>query len=395
MATASRQPSTSLTGVAKHLVDEGYGFDFFQAVRLLEKILPDHQAVGHAAPPAQEVARFRSRLSLEFPPSTIYEVRQPNERMPIPTMVVTFMGMFGITGVLPRIYTERLMTQERDSRHPERFALREWLDLFNHRFISLFFRAWEKYRFYIPYERREYALRDPDAFTQTMFSLIGMGFPSLRNRLRISVPETKDFRRVEKVLGRLDDLALLRFGGFFAHRPRNAVSLQTMLAAFLKTPVEVLQFQGQWLQLDDKAMSRMGDSDQNNSMGINAMIGDRVWDIQSKITIRLGPLSFERFMDLLPDKTPVPEMKTIFLVAHLVRLYVGLELDVDLQLILKAGEIPACRMGGGPSPMAARIGWNTWSCSQPRTQDGDEPVFPVEERVWVGEGIQVMVPGRN
>src|SRR5205823_4143592 len=82
-------------------------------------------------------------------------------------------------------------------------------DLFNHRFISLFFRAWEKYRFYVPYERGEYAKAEPDPFTLGLFSLVGMGVPQLRNRLRVSAWEEHDEGPRERVLARIDELALL------------------------------------------------------------------------------------------------------------------------------------------------------------------------------------------
>ena len=56
-------------------------------------------------------------------------------------MTMTFMGLTGPSGVLPRHYTDMMMRQQREGRGADRYALRDWLDLFNHRFISLFFRA--------------------------------------------------------------------------------------------------------------------------------------------------------------------------------------------------------------------------------------------------------------
>ena len=41
---------------------------FFQAVRLLERLLPDRAPVGGDAPPSREVVRFLTKLSLAFPP---------------------------------------------------------------------------------------------------------------------------------------------------------------------------------------------------------------------------------------------------------------------------------------------------------------------------------------
>src|SRR5262249_52742051 len=162
----------------------------------------ERRAVGRRGPPEAEVVRFRGRLALDFPPSAIHELKPPDDSVPAPAMTVAFMGMTGPSGVLPRHYTELMLRLDREVKGPERRALREWLDLFNHRMISLFYRAWEKYRFYIPYERGEYNAREPDAFTRCLFSLVGLGLPSLRDRLRVSCLEEKVGRPHERVLGR-------------------------------------------------------------------------------------------------------------------------------------------------------------------------------------------------
>src|SRR5262249_53650386 len=137
--------------VAERLFTEAYAFDFFQAVRLLERVQPQRRPVGRPGSPRDEIVRFRARLSLAFPPSPIYELIRPGENI-APAMTVNFLGLTGPSGVLPRCYTERLLIQDRDFRGPERYSLRAWFDLFNHRMISLFYRAWEKYRFHLFHE---------------------------------------------------------------------------------------------------------------------------------------------------------------------------------------------------------------------------------------------------
>src|SRR5262249_29186354 len=161
------------------------------------------------------------------------------------------------------------------------------------------------------FERSEFDRRDPDSFTLALFSLIGIGAPALRKRLTISTLELRERRPVEKLLGRLDDLSLLRYSGFLAHRPRNAVSLEAMLRSCLQLPVEIVQFQGQWLRLDQANCSALGQA--NVGMGINVIVGDRVWDVQGKIRIRLGPLTYAQFQAFLPDRAPTPKRKALFL----------------------------------------------------------------------------------
>ncbi|HWY88933.1 MAG TPA: type VI secretion system baseplate subunit TssG, partial [Gemmataceae bacterium] len=278
-------------------------------------------------------------------------------------------------------YTEMLM-RARDARGPERYVARDWFDLFNHRLISLFYRAWTKYRFWLPYERGEHALPDPDTFTEGLYCLIGLGNRSLRNRLRIAVrPPTEDLQR-ERVLARVDDRVLLYYAGVLAHRPRCALSLERLLEDYFGIPVRVLQFQGQWLRLDTTSQSQVGVEGGNNGLGMNVVVGERVWDIRSKIRIRLGPLSYERFVSFCPDQSAAPGRKDFFKLMHLVRLYVGPELMVDVQLILKASEIPRCKMLHTPSK-GPRLGWNCWLTRKPMQQDSYDAVFAGVDVTWV------------
>jgi type VI secretion system protein ImpH len=357
--------------VASRLFAEGFSFDFFQAVRHLEQLYPDRKPVGRASNPRDEIVRFQARVSLDFPPSAIHELTASAEDddAQVPRMVVAFMGMTGPSGVLPRHYTELLLRLRREAKGPERYALRDWLDLFNHRVISLFFRAWEKYHFTIPFERGEFGWRDQDAYTRCLLSLIGLGMPALQNRLRVLSRASP-----AKELGRIEDLSLLRFAGFFAHRPHNAVSLETMLAAYLRRPVRVQQFQGHWLKLDLANQSSLSPLGGNNGLGVNTLVGDRLWDVQSRIRIVIGPLDYATFQEFLPDHRPAPDRKKFFLLAQFIRLYVGPELDVELQLILKKEEVPGTQMGQRTG-MGARLGWNTWAKRKPLPRDAEEAIF--------------------
>jgi type VI secretion system protein ImpH len=369
--------------VEQRLFKEGYAFDFFQAVRLLEKLAPQARPVGRPGPPGQEVVHFRAHLALEFPASAIYEIeRQPAGRPQ--RMTVTFMGLTGFGGVLPTHYTQLLMQLERYGRRTQRTALRDWLDLFNHRLISLFYRAWEKYRFWRAFERGDHAGPEPDPFTRCLFSFVGLGLPALRNRLGVSLRVQEAGVPAERPLARVDDLVLLHYSGFLAHRPRCSVSLEALLADYFALPVKVEQFRGQWLRLDRASQSRMGAAaGANNRLGVNVVAGERVWDVQNKVRIRLGPLGYGRFTEFLPDRSPVALRKAFFLLSHLVRLYVGPELDFDVQLVLRAPEVPACQLNGPADGLGPRLGWNTWLCSRPPARDAGDAFFQGEELRWL------------
>jgi type VI secretion system protein ImpH len=359
------------------LFTDAPAFDFFQAVRLLERLTPDRKAVGRESLPQVEVVRFRSYLSLAFPPSSLHAIEPPDEDHPSIRVVQTFLGLTGPSGVLPRHYTQLLLDIGRDVKGPERRSLGDWLAMFDHRIVSLFYRAWEKYRFWVAYERGEAFRREPDAFTTAVFSLLGLGSPSLRGRMRVALPAVNE-EQTERVLGRIDDLGLLFHAGLFVQRPRSAIGLELLLADYFRLPVSIRQFQGQWLRLEPADQTKLGE---HGVLGIDAVAGDRVWDVQSKFRVRLGPLKLAEFEEYLPDRSPVSRRKSLFLLAKMVRLYVGPELDFDVQLVLAAAETPACRLGG--QGFGARLGWNTWVLSRSSERDADDASFTPDEFVFL------------
>ena len=354
--------------VLDHLKSAPFEFRFFQAVRLLTLAQRECPPVGLAADPAREPVRFAAHVSTAFPASELYDLVVPEAgaRLPVPRMTVTFFGLHGPQGVMPPHYTEAMI--DRDYAELGRKSLRDWFDLFNHRLTTLFYRAWERYRFAIPYERDRSAA---DPFRDALYALVGLGgtpvgkTTPLRGRLALRATGTPE---AAPALARIPDEAMLYFGGFMARRTRGAHGLQVMLGLYFGLPVEVLSFQGQWLRLEPSEQTRLSQGLGNNQLGLNTVAGNRLWDVRSKIRVRIGPLDRTAFDELMPDRTPVPRAKTLFLVMQMVRLYIGAELDFDVQLVLRAEEVPAC----GPG---ARLGWNSWALSAPAARDADDAVF--------------------
>lgn len=368
--------------IEESLLREGYNYDFFQAVRLLEQCREGAMPVGRDATPAQEAARFSAMLSFIFPPSSIYQIKPPVELTPVPEMTVAFMGLTGPSGLLPHHYTELLLRLERDSKHAERSALRHWFDLFNHRMISHFYRAWEKYRFFLAFERGEHLRDNPDSFTRAVSSLMGVGLPTLRRRLSLYVVDSSGIARQQQVepsepVAEVADSALFRYAGLLAHRPRTAKGLGAVLSDYFEMPVEVAQFHGQWLNLEPENQSQLVDGG-HCLLGGDAVIGRRVWDVEGMIRLRLGPLNYAEFTEMLPDPDPTPDRKALFLLQHLVRLYVGPTLSFDVQLTLNAKEVPLAQLGNPAAP-GSRLGWNSWIYSTPITEDKSDAVFASQE----------------
>jgi type VI secretion system protein ImpH len=240
----------------------------------------------------------------------------------------------------------------------------------------LFYRAWTKYRLPVTYERDE-GRRGQDLFTNVLLSLVGLGEAGLRDRLRVTTREKVVGVDRPRVLQQVPDLGLLYYAGFLAHRPRCAVNLEAMLQDYFGIAVRVLQFRGQWLRLDPANQSRFVPGG-NTQLGVNVVAGSRVWDTQSKFRLRLGPLRYAEFVELLPDRTPQESRKMYFLVCHLTRLFVGPAFDFEVQLVLRAEDVPACRLGEG-SAVAPQLGWNTWMVSEAYPNDAEDAVFEAAE----------------
>ena len=361
MATQGRREHSGLKG---ELLRTPERFEFAQAVRLLEHIGRERHkndptrawgGVGHDEAPRNEIVRFLAHASLRFPSGEISKVSEIDEAASRFEMVVTFLGLTGPSGVLPRHYTELLLERIKS----KDTSLRDFLDLFNHRLISLFHRAGEKYRIIADYERCR--LDDPegvpDLATRALYSLVGLGTEKLRNRLGIS------------------DEIFLHYSGHFAHKPRSAIALEHMLGDYLEFAVKVLQLQGQWLQLPNEDLavipSRLEPEGRNNRLGIDLVIGQRVWDIQSKIRIRTAPLRWVQFRSLMPDGMLLRPLSQV------VRFYVGEELDFDVQAVLRADAVPECQLNTEADP-GPRLGWNTWIRSAPFQRPVDDAVFSLQ-----------------
>jgi type VI secretion system protein ImpH len=358
--------------VLTRLFAEPYEFDFFQACRLLGRIQGGIHREGLGPP---EPARFRSRVTLAFPASAVHDLTPPDvsedrKRLLPPVMTVTFLGLYGTTGVLPRHYTHRLLEIDQYTRKDAGRPLRDWLDLFNHRWVWLFYRAWEKYRFWLPYERGEPQRDDPDAFTRALLAVCGLATGGLRDRVRVTLPPPTSGR--PETLAAVHDLGLLRFAGLLGQRRRNAWGLDVLLAQYFEVPVAVKPFQGQWLPLDPGSKTRLGAA--NSSLGRDAVAGERVWDVQGKFRLRVGPLTYRQFLDYLPDRRPVYQRKAFFLLSQVAKLYAGPEFDLDVQLVLKAAEVPRCELSADEAA-GPRLGWNCWLLTGPAKRDAEEAVF--------------------
>jgi type VI secretion system protein ImpH len=332
MATARRPQDldVSRSFLGQELREHPGRFEFFQAVRLMHRMLPRRGPVGRFVPPGREVVRFSSNNLLAFPTSQIQSLDW-SEDGPA-RMKVNFMGLTGPMGVLPRCYTELV----RDRNRAKDATLQDFLDLFNHRMISLFYEAWEKYRFFVTYERDE-----PDRFSRYLMSFVGLGTAGLERRQAVA------------------DESLLFYCGLFSLRTRSAAALEQVLGDYFDVPVEIEEFVGAWRALEPANQCRMeGGVPYSDQLGMGAIAGDEIWERQSRARIKLGPLSARQYLSFLPAGDAWEPLCAI------ARFFTGGEIEVEVQLVLQRADVPPCelREEGETAPL---LGWFSWIKSGP------------------------------
>jgi type VI secretion system protein ImpH len=299
-------------------------FDFFQAVRLVHRLQSGREMVGGFAQPVREALRFSVNNSLAFPAAQVADLDWADDGRA--RMNVNFMGLTGPMGLLPHSYTELIQERNRAKDH----ALQDFLDVFNHRSISLFYQAWEKYRFYVTYERGQL-----DRFSHCIMSLVGLGTPGLEHRQRLS------------------DMSLLYYSGLLSLQPKPALGLEQIIGDHFDVPVEIQQFVGAWHKLDPADQCGLEDDAYSDQIGQGAVAGDEVWDLQSRCRIKLGPLTARQYASFLPAGDAWEPLRA------LTSFYAGGEIEFELQLVLRSAEVPPCVLQGDGDGVQ-QLGWFSW-----------------------------------
>jgi type VI secretion system protein ImpH len=362
--------------LAEQLGAEPYRFEFFAALRVLARMSADPLAATDQSFSSQAILRFRAHQSLSFPASEIVNLEPDKSNARIQEMTVAFFGLTGPIGALPRPYSELVMQRVRKGD----FALRDFLDLFNHRLIQIFAAAGEKYRFYLTHEladarqrvrhrQGEQKLRGfllderprLDLFSQILLDLAGLGTPLARYK------NSMRDRAAPRLA--LADPTLRYFSGHLSQTHRSATALGQIVAEYFGLPCEIISFVGQWLQLplehqtcmrrrhaDIASFGPLGGRSPGVGpppvvgrspdptcgeprLGHNTVVGSRIWEVQGRFRIKLGPLTFEQFQTFLPVGDNYRSL------AHMARLFAGPTFDFDIQPVLAGPEAPWCQLG--------------------------------------------------
>lgn len=323
--------------VAEWLFAEGYRFEFYQAVSLLERLAATGISDGAGAEEDRDAVRFTSRVGFAFPASDVSAVAPPEGTSTPAHMGVNFLGLAGGLGPLPVTYTELILER---AWHKDT-ALRDFLDIFNHRLVSLMYRVRKLHRVGL-----DFTPPDQTPIARYLFALMGLGTPGLQGRLP------------------LPDRALLFYAGLMAQNSRSMAGLESLLGDYFQVPVRGQQFSGQWQHLEADQVTKIGVSGQHQALGRGTILGTRVWDQQGTFELHLGPLTLQEFLDFLPIG------RAFHPLCALTRLYVGQALAFRIRLALKAAEVPESRLSNTDGP---RLGWTSWL----KTREFPEDASPV------------------
>jgi len=259
----------------KHLINNGSQVDFYKAVFIIENQLKKHgleyRYVGYDSAPKLELVKFTATQKLGYPGNAITKLEEISYKDGLHrvNMQVSFMGLTGCAGALPQFYSELVMQRLRF----KDTTMRDFYDMFNHRLISLYYRAWKKYKPSLNHVNKD---KNKDPYTQIL-SLLSGGSNEHQ----------------------------LFFSGLYSRKIRNAADLQNILASYLSCDVTIKQMIGQWRPLKEQEQTCLASQTlyegRHARLGVDTVVGKRIWDISSQIEINIMAKNIDKARDLLPN----------------------------------------------------------------------------------------------
>jgi type VI secretion system protein ImpG len=319
MASSDRTAADDLSWAERLELDAG-SFDFRVALRRFESSHAGKPRLGEALRPADEPLRIGQEPSLSFEPSAITSFT-PERDQSVARLGVAFMGLWGPNGPLPTHLTEYARQRSRNAGDR---TLTSFVDIFHHRMLLLFYRAWAKAQPTVAMDRA------PNAFSLYLGAFLGLGLHATGGR------------------DAFPDHAKLFYAGRFGASARNAEGLREVVADYFQVPVAVEEFVGSWAELPAESCLRLRGDPATATLGRTAVLGRRVFTRAHKFRITLGPLSRLDFERTLPASDALTTLEAI------VRLYTNDEWAWDVRLVLSPEATEPAALGRG-----GRLGWTT------------------------------------
>lgn len=319
------------------LFERPWSFSFFQAVRLLHRFDTFRHPLGSFERPSSHVARIGVPTTIAFPASEVQALQPAGSAAP--ELSVNFLGLIGPQGVLPYWYSIVIDEAGRSRNH----AAKAFLDIFQHRMLSHFYRAWEHGHHEVAWERG-----GEDSLEPVVRASAGVGSPGLQHRMGIA------------------DASLMFYSGLLGPTQRSAIGLEQLLCDYFDLPIRVEQFVGGWFALDRSAMLSLDDESPSAELGIGSVIGDAIWNEQARARIRIGPLKRADFERFLPSGLAYSELQ------ELVRFYSDDAVEFELQLVMRRDDVKGTSLGDSG---ALPLGWGSWMAPHGAAEDKADVVF--------------------
>lgn len=324
MATASRHAALPLS-LSQRLRRDPQAFELLQALMLLEREHPQADSLGSGTAPHAEALHLRGPLTPLFAASQVESLTEETGQKP--TLTTPVFGLGGPDGPLPYAYQEWLQQRARAKDH----APAQFLDLFQHRLLSLLYKVLRKHRIAVGF-----SVPGATPVHAQLRALTGLLPKSLQERQAIP------------------DAAVLACGALFADGRRSLAGFAAIVREHFELPVTLSAYAGAWREIPPASRSRLQPGGRNLQLGRSAVAGTRVWDEHAGIRLTLGPLSATQAAQFLPDGEAHPAL------ASLGALYFGPDLDCTLVLLVRGAN--PMKLGRSAPPL---LTWNSGLQRQP------------------------------
>lgn len=305
MGRESQNPPSRLSARLERDIGK---INFFRFCQLLEQ--PGMPKLGSTANPADDPVRFRPHPGMGFPVSELKALETDPDGLP--TVRTTFMGLYGVDSPLPTSYIDDI-TQQREGHE----ALAEFLDIFNHRVMTQFYRIWRKYSYPATYEAG-----GKDSISQNLLGLIGMGIPGSQQHFATPTSRFLALLGVMRQPGRTAEgvQALVRL---LAPETRAEVTPHCLRTVRIASPMAFADDGADWLDG-------------------STLLGDEATDANSQLLISLHTEDRDEAKEWLPDGSIYAD----FLV--LLRVYLGWRYKAHIQLTVPTRLLPTPVLGDMP-----------------------------------------------
>jgi len=301
--------------------------DLFALLRYIEAVSAPQARFGYSQTPREDALRLGQYPSTAFAPTTIHSI-EPRGNRSAPVVRILSVGLFGPNGPLPLHITEYVRDRIRNQNDPTLVA---FADIFHHRLLSLFYRAWADAQPAVQMDRP-----DHNRFDTHVGSLSGLGFDSMRGRDSV------------------EDQAKLFATGHFVRLTRNPEGICKALSHYFQVPVRLNEYVLSWVDIPSGEQTSLAGQTVSNQLGVGAIAGARIPDVQSRFRLELGPMGLREYEQFLPGAPGNVRLR------DWLRQYIGVEFGWDADLLLNAEEVPRSQLGGQQS-----LGWTTWLGERP------------------------------